>query len=305
MPTKQFDLSIIIPVYNEEEVLPLLFKRLKKLFTKLKKESINTQLIFVNDGSADKSLELLKQFANTAEIPTVVINFTRNFGHQSALLAGYSLAKGTYHATIDADLQDPPELILDMYKKAVKHKKKVVLAKRISRQEPGILKELTAKIYYKILKKLTQIPIEEEVADFRLIHKDVTTQLLQIRSVPRFLRGEISYLGYPYTIVKYKRHARQAGKTKYSLKKMITLAMIGILSFSDVLPYILMLGTLFVALFAIVFIYLNFVSLLYVLIFMYIMVALLLLLIYLQKIFFLLSNKPDYVIQDIITNYGD
>ena len=242
------DLAIVIPVYNEEEVLPQLFKALEQMSKALKNNKVTHHIIFVDDGSTDKSQILLQRFADRSNIPTTIIKLTRNFGHQAAIQAGYKHAEAKYIASIDADLQDDPLLIPKMYARLIKSGKDIILAQRKRRQEHSFLKLITARIYYKIYNLLADYPIPEEVADFRIISNRVRKDLLKIKAYPRFFRGAIAYLGYPYTLFQYERNPRSAGKTKYSLKKMLQLAVTGLLNYSTkttwLMPLWFLLGSI-------------------------------------------------------------
>lgn len=219
--------SIVIPMYNEEEVISESYKRLKKV---MDSTGENYELIFINDGSKDKTLEkLLKTAKNDKNLK--VINFSRNFGHQNAITAGMDHAKGDAIIVIDADLQDPPEIIPEMIKKW-KEGYHVVYGKRIARKGETLFKKLTAKIFYRLLNKLTDVYVPEDVGDFRLIDRKVCDQMKRIKEKNRYIRGLIAWLGFNQTEVLYVREKRFAGKTKYPLKKMLKFASNAIISFS-------------------------------------------------------------------------
>lgn len=228
MHHKLNDISVIIPIYNEEQNIPELYNRLQKTLSQVSK---NYELIFVNDGSKDNSLmELLK----LAELdPRVLyINFSRNFGHQIAVTAGLDASKGKAVVIIDGDLQDPPELIVDLFKK-YKEGYEVVYAKRKERKGESFFKKVTAKIFYRTLKRITAIDIPLDTGDFRLIDRKVVNYLNQMPEQNKFLRGQIAWLGFKQTEVLFNRDKRKYGKTGYSLGKMLRFAMDGITSFSD------------------------------------------------------------------------
>ncbi len=225
-------ISIIIPCFNEEQVLPELFERLNTLEKKLKKKW-DVEFVFVDDGSTDDTPKLLDNFIKDHE--GRVVHFTRNFGHQAALEAGYLYARGDIFVTIDADLQDPPELILDMLKK-YKEGYDVVLAKRRRRRGETFFKKSTARLFYKFLNFIANIPMIEEVGDFRLISKRVRDELLKLKEPHKYWRGLVFFLGFPTATVLYTRKPRAAGETHYSLKKMLNLARIAVFGFSDKVP---------------------------------------------------------------------
>ncbi len=221
-------LSIVIPIYNEEGNIDSLINRLRTVVAKM---NITCEYIFVNDGSKDRSIQLIKNLA-TADPSVKYIDFSRNFGHQIAVTAGLDLAAGTRVAIIDADLQDPPELIIEMFAK-MDEGFEVVYAKRKHRVGESWLKKFTAKVFYRILKSITSVKIPVDTGDFRIIDRKVVDVLKQMPEHNKFLRGQISWIGFNQTYVTYDRDVRQSGSTGYTYKKMIRLAIDGITSFSN------------------------------------------------------------------------
>ncbi len=222
------DLSIVIPVFNEDSNIYLLYNRTAKALNTL---AIDYELIFVNDGSKDNSLSILEQLAKE-DARVKYIDFSRNFGHQIAVSAGLEHAAGNRIAIIDADLQDPPELLVDMYKK-MDDNFQVVYARRRSRKGESFLKKLTAKLFYRLLSSITNIDIPLDTGDFRMIDRKVLLVLNQMPEQEKFLRGQISWIGFNQTSVDYDRDERNGGKTGYTYKKMFQFALNGITSFSD------------------------------------------------------------------------
>jgi len=222
------DFSVVIPVYNEEEVLPETYRRMKEVMSSAPG---SYELIFVNDGSRDKSQEILESFARGDEA-VKLINFSRNFGHQVAITAGLDYAEGQAVIVIDADLQDPPEVILTMIEKW-KEGYEVVYGKRVKREGESFFKKFTASFFYRLLKRFTTIDIPVDTGDFRLMDKKVVDALRLFREKNRFMRGLVSWVGFRQTSVEYVREKRWAGETKYPLRKMLKLAWDGITSFSD------------------------------------------------------------------------
>ncbi|WKV10265.1 glycosyltransferase family 2 protein [Thermoanaerobacterium sp. CMT5567-10] len=224
--------SVVIPVYNEELLIEESYRRLKRVM-----DSTNEtyELIFVDDGSHDKSAEILSRISlNDRNVK--LISFSRNFGHQTAITAGMDNAKGDAVVVIDADLQDPPEVILKMIEKW-KEGYDVVYGKRAERKGESFFKLFTARLFYRILKSLTNVDIPVDTGDFRLIDRkvcDVMNSLNSIREKNRYIRGLVSWVGFRQIGVEYVRDPRLAGETKYTLKKMLKLAMDGITSFSYV-----------------------------------------------------------------------
>lgn len=221
-------LSIVVPIYNEEPIITELHRRLSNAANAI---TPHYELIFVNDGSKDNSLLALQQLS-TQDEHAFYINFSRNFGHQLAVTAGLDVARGEAVVIIDGDLQDPPELILEMYQK---HKEgyDVVYAKRKQRKGESVFKKVTAKMFYRILQRITSINIPLDVGDFRLIDKKVVEALKNMPEQNKFLRGQIAWLGFSSTHVLFDRDERKHGKTGYTFSKMMKFAMDGITSFSD------------------------------------------------------------------------
>lgn len=223
-------LSIVVPVYNEEESISETLGRLAKLRENIALE-IDVELLFVDDGSKDGSLNQLRNFAEKSDF-VKVISFSRNFGHQIAITAGIDLASGNYVAVIDADLQDPPELIADMYRKALTGYD-VVYGKRRSRAGETAFKKTTAAAFYRLLNYMCETDIPADTGDFRLMSRKVVDSFKQMRERHRFVRGMVPWLGYKSAPLEYDRAERFAGETKYPLKKMISFATNAILSFSS------------------------------------------------------------------------
>ncbi len=224
----KIDISVIIPIYNEELNIYKLYERLKNVMNQL---NVNCEYLFVNDGSKDNSLFVIKQLASTDDT-VKYISFSRNFGHQLAVSAGLDKAEGEAVVIIDADLQDPPELILEMYKK-LKEGNQVVYAKRNARKGEGVFKKLTAKLFYRLLARITNISIPVDSGDFRIIDKKIVKILRQMPEQHKFLRGQISWVGFKQTYIEYNREERNAGETGYTYRKMIRFALDGLTSFSN------------------------------------------------------------------------
>ena len=219
--------SIIVPIFNEEPVIHELYNRLSSV---MKKIDGHYELIFINDGSKDKSREFIKEIAKK-DITVKLIEFSRNFGHQIAVTAGIDYAKGDAVIIIDADLQDPPEVIPEMIR-LWRQGYQVVYGKRIKRRGETVFKKITAKLFYKFLLLMTNIDIPADTGDFRLIDRVVCEAIKQFKEKNRFLRGMVSWVGFKQTAVEFMRDERFAGSTKYPLKKMIKFAADGITSFS-------------------------------------------------------------------------
>lgn len=221
-------LSIVVPVYNEELIIPELVRRMEAAAESITSEY---EIIFVNDGSRDSSLSQLIDVCN-GKPKLHYINFSRNFGHQIAITAGMDYARGEAIVTIDGDLQDPPELIADMYRE-YQNGYKVIYAKRKARKGETFFKRFTARAFYRILARLVSFEIPLDVGDFRLISRDVLEYLKQMKEYDKYLRGQIAWLGFKSTYVYFDRDERRFGKTNYPFKKMLRLAFNGITAFSD------------------------------------------------------------------------
>ena len=237
-------ISLVVPCFNESEVIAQTHSRLVALaqrLTRITTESGSTpaketmlELIYVNDGSHDSTLECLLAFhaAATPGIHVRVISFSRNFGHQAAIAAGLMHSKGQWIATIDADLQDPPELVLDMLQLARTQGYDVVHGKRNTREGETVFKRLTAFLFYRLLNVLSRGRALNDVGDFRLMSQRVVSAINRLPERSLYLRGLLPELGYPQMTMLYERPPRAAGETKYTLSKMMALAFEGITAVS-------------------------------------------------------------------------
>lgn len=220
--------SILIPAYNEEEVLPLLFKRLDTLASD--NYAYRFEFLFINDGSRDRTLEIIQSQAKKDKRISYV-NFSRNFGKETAMLAGFDYAKGDAVVNIDADLQDPPELINDMLK-YWEEGYDDVYARRRTRAGESWLKKITSQTYYRILQNSTRIPIQIDTGDFRLMSRRFVDALQEFRESERYTKGMYSWVGFKKKEILYDRDPRAAGTTKWNYAKLINLAIDGITSFT-------------------------------------------------------------------------
>lgn len=221
-------ISIIIPAYNEEESLPILYERIEKLMNNMK--NYEFEILFVNDGSKDKTIEIIKDMREK-DNRICYVDFSRNFGKEIAMIAGLDYATGDCVIFMDADLQDPPELIPEL----VKHWEEGyddVYAKRKSRKGETWLKKFTSKMYYKVLQKMTKVEIQKDTGDFRLLDRRCVNALKKLRESQRNTKSMFSWIGYKKKEVLYDRDPRVAGKTKWNYKKLIDLAIDGITSFT-------------------------------------------------------------------------
>lgn len=220
--------SVIVPVFNEEAVLPETYRQLTAVMAALGEPY---ELLFVNDGSHDGSGAILEELAKK-DRRVRVIHFSRNFGHQAAITAGMDYARGEAVVVIDADLQDPPEVIVEMVRKW-REGYEVVYGKRTKREGETFFKRFTASLFYRLLQKVTNVDIPLDTGDFRLLDRKVVEVMRLLREKNRFVRGLVSWVGFRQAALPYTRKKRFAGETKYPLRKMLRLAWDGITSFSD------------------------------------------------------------------------
>ncbi len=225
-------LSIIVPAYNEEEVLPIFHSRLVAALANLVELEGRWEVVYVNDGSKDDTLRILKQLQLT-DAAIGVAALSRNFGKEAAMSAGLKLARGDAVILIDADLQDPPELIGDMLR-VWQQGADVVNMKRSSRQGETWFKKASAAWFYKVINGLSEVHIPENVGDFRLFSRRAVDALNQLPESNRFMKGLFAWIGYKQVIVEYERHARAAGETKWPYLKLLNFAIEGITGFSVV-----------------------------------------------------------------------
>ena len=236
-------LSIVIPLYNEERSLPLLRPRLTAALDALRSSCDATEVIFVNDGSADGTLDLLREWA-TADPRVDVICLARNFGQQAAITAGLDEARGDAVVVMDGDLQDPPEVIARMLERYCEGYD-VVYGRRAGRAGETWIKRLTAWGFYRLMRKLVYKDLPADTGDFRLISRPCLEALRTMRETHRFMRGMVAWVGFPQTAVEFERPPRSAGETNYSMRKMLSFAWTAAVSFSPApLRISLMLGVL-------------------------------------------------------------
>jgi len=220
--------TIIVPAYNEEESLPFLYERLEKLMNE--NTNYEFEILFVNDGSKDKTIDLIKEYREKDKRINYV-DFARNFGKEIAMIAGLDYATGDCVIFIDADLQDPPELIPEMIK-YWEEGYDDVYAQRRSRKGETWLKKFTSKMYYRVLQSLTKVPIQKDTGDFRLLDKRCANALRKMRETGRNSKSMFSWIGYKKKAIFYDRDPRVAGSTKWNYAKLINLAIDGITSFT-------------------------------------------------------------------------
>lgn len=221
-------ISIVVPLFNETTNIYELYNRCIKVASNLED---TYELIFINDGSTDDTLKIIKDLASK-DLKLKIISFSRNFGHQAAITAGLDYAKGDAVVLMDGDLQDPPELItrmIDEWKRGYH----VVYAQRIKRKGENLFKKVTASLFYRIFQFLTNTTIPLDAGDFRLMDRKVVDSLKTLKESNRFIRGLVSWVGFKQIAIKFERDQRFSGQTKYPLTKMIRFSLNAIVSFSD------------------------------------------------------------------------
>lgn len=300
-------ISAVVPMYNEEDMAGACYNELKRVLNNLHNK-YNYELIFVNDGSQDKTLEIITKFAKNNK-HVKVISLSRNFGHQAAVCAGLKAVTGDVAIIIDADLQDPPKIIPKMIK-LWEEGYDIVYGKRKKRNGESPFKLLTAKLFYKVLNYFSDVAIPKDTGDFRVIDKKVVNVINRLPEHKKFLRGLYSYIGFKQIEFLYERDPRQAGKTKYTLKKMISLASDGIIGFSYkplslIIVLSIILNIISIISFILLFIYSkNYLTFLLITLFSFntsiILFAIWLVSIYIKRIYEETKNRPSYIIDHTI-----
>ena len=223
-------LTAIVPCYNEEKVLPLFYQEIIRIADLLKND-VRMEFLFVNDGSADKTLEILKSF-RSVDKRVKIISFSRNFGKEAAMYAGLEHSKGDYVAILDADLQHPPEMLIQMFHGIVDEGYDSVAAKRVTREGEPKLRSFFSRKFYKVLTKLSKIDIVEGSVDYRLMSRQMVNAILQMSEKNRFTKGIFGWIGFHTKWIDYHNVERAAGETKWSFFKLLLYSLEGIIGFS-------------------------------------------------------------------------
>jgi len=221
-------LSVIVPAYNEEEVLPEFHRRISAVFDAI--TDMDCEVVYVNDGSRDRTREVVEGLART-DGRVAFVDLSRNFGKEIAMTAGFDHARGDIVVVIDADLQDPPELIVELIREW-RNGHDVVYAKRTVREGETWLKKATASVFYRTIQKVSRVKIPADTGDFRLMSRRAVDALCQLREQHRFMKGLFAWVGFPSKAVEYRRDPRQAGVTKFNYWKLWNFALEGITSFT-------------------------------------------------------------------------
>lgn len=249
-------LSIITSCYNEETNIMLFYEEVKKITEKLKEIKIDIELIFVDDGSTDKTLKIIKKLAREDE-RVHYISFSRNFGKEATILAGLKYAKGEYVTLMDVDLQDPPAMLLEMFDVLLKEDYDVVGLKADGHKNYGIIRRFCTFSFYKIIGRLSSVPMTPNERDYRLMKKKVVDAVLTLSEYNRYSKGLFNFVGFKTKWLKYELPERKHGKTKWSIKKLFSYGINGIVGFSTkplVLASLIGIIFCFIAFLAIIFI---------------------------------------------------
>ena len=222
-------ISIIVPCYNEKESLPLFYEELTKNINDF--ENVNFEIIFVNDGSNDETLDVIKNLANK-DNKIKYISFSRNFGKESAIYAGLENATGNFVTIMDADLQDPPSLLKEMYKSVTEENYDAVGTRRVNRKGEPIVRSFFAKLFYKLINKMSKIEMVDGARDYVFMNKNVVNAILSLKEYNRYSKGLFSFVGFNVKWIDYKNVKRVAGNTKWSFWKLFSYAIEGITAFS-------------------------------------------------------------------------
>lgn len=236
-------ISIVVPCYNEQEVLPMFYEELNKVMKKL--DNVELELILVNDGSKDNTLKEFKELANKDE-RVRYISFSRNFGKEAAMYAGLEASTGDYVAIMDADLQDPPKLLLEMYDILENSDYDCVGTRRVTRKGEPKIRSFFAKLFYKLMKKISKMDIVDGARDFRLMTRQMTDSIVSMQEYNRFSKGIFTWVGFKTKWLEYENVERAAGKSKWSFWKLFIYSLDGITAFST-FPLVIsaILGMLF------------------------------------------------------------
>jgi len=224
-------ITCVVPCYNEQDVLPLFYNEIKKVADNM--NYIDFEFLFIDDGSIDNTLKILKELSINDE-RVKYISLSRNFGKEAAIYAGLKNSKGNYVALIDADLQDPPHLLFDMYNIILENKVDCVATRRVSRKGEPPIRSFFSSIFYKLFNKISKIKIEENARDYRLMTRQMINSILDISEYNRFSKGIFSWVGYKTYWLEYENIERSAGITKWSFWKLMLYSIEGIIAFSTV-----------------------------------------------------------------------
>jgi glucosyltransferase len=240
-------LTVIVPCYNEEQVLEIFYKRVNEIFSEMKGafKELDFQLLFVNDGSKDNTLQIIKTLADK-DNQVDYVSFSRNFGKEAAMYAGLQNSAGDYVAVMDADLQDPPEFLIEMYKELLEGTADCVAAKRKTRKGEPVIRSFFARMFYKGINKISKTEIVDGARDFRLMTRQMVDAILEMTEYNRFSKGIFGWVGFETKWIGYQNVERVAGNTKWSFWKLLIYALDGVIAFSTApLVFATIVGLLF------------------------------------------------------------
>ena len=226
-------ISIIVPSYNEQETLPLFYKEISRVAKDFLEQNVNLEIIFVDDGSKDQTLNIMKEYANK-DGRVRYISFSRNFGKEAAIYAGLKEVRGNYVVIMDADLQDPPDLLREMYQLIKDDEYDSVATRRVSRKGEPVIRSFFARMFYKIMNKMSEVDIVDGARDYRMMNKKMADAVLTLEEYNRFTKGIFGWIGFRTKWLEYENKDRAAGETKWSFWKLFKYSIDGIVGFSTI-----------------------------------------------------------------------
>jgi glucosyltransferase len=226
-------LTVVVPCYNEEQVIEMFYSKINEIFLQMKRKDDNLefQLLLVNDGSKDNTLQIIRKLAEK-DAQVDYISFSRNFGKEAAMYAGLQYASGDYVAVMDADLQDPPEFLIDMYQELLNGTADCVAAKRETRKGEPVIRSFFARMFYRFINKISKTEIVDGARDFRLMSRQMVDAILEMSEYNRFSKGIFGWVGFETKWIGYQNVERAAGNTKWSFWKLLLYALDGVIAFS-------------------------------------------------------------------------
>lgn len=226
-------ISIVVPSYNEQETLPLFYKEISRVAKDFLEQNVNLEIIFVDDGSKDQTLNIMKEYANK-DGRVRYISFSRNFGKEAAIYAGLKEVRGNYVVIMDADLQDPPDLLREMYQLIKDDEYDSVATRRVSRKGEPVIRSFFARMFYKIMNKMAEVDIVDGARDYRMMNKKMADAVLTLEEYNRFTKGIFGWIGFRTKWLEYENKERAAGETKWSFWKLFKYSIDGIVGFSTI-----------------------------------------------------------------------
>lgn len=293
-------ISVIVPCYNEEEVISKFVEEIKKVIFHLKKVSF--EIIFVDDGSTDNTLHLIKEYCKERQFR--YISFSRNFGKEAAMLAGLKYSTGNFVAIMDADLQDPPDLLEEMYTILKTEDYDSVGTRRVTRKGEPVIRSFFARLFYKIINKMSKVEMVDGARDFRLMKRNMVDAILELKEYNRYSKGIFSFVGFKTKWLEYENIKRVAGVTKWNFKNLFVYAIEGISSFTTLPLYISFFFAFLSFLFGIVGLFFNIsfdLKIIFIIIsifFTFLFLCLGVFALYISKMYLEMKNRPIYIIRE-------